>query len=52
MKASLASINFQALGILIDHHPDPKAALTAMGISETIQDALIVHLSSQDSGST
>ncbi|RUS70000.1 hypothetical protein EGW08_022236 [Elysia chlorotica] len=38
----------QALSMLIDHHPNPKEALTSMGISEPIQEALIVHLNSQD----
>ncbi|GFR90008.1 Egl nine-like protein 1 [Elysia marginata] len=47
---ALTSGELQALSFLIDHHPNPKEALTAMGISEAIQDALVVHLSSQDPG--
>ncbi|GFO32264.1 Egl nine [Plakobranchus ocellatus] len=45
---ALSTGELQALSLLIDHHPDPKQALTSMGISDAIQDALIIHLSSQD----
>ncbi|KAK3787239.1 hypothetical protein RRG08_055962 [Elysia crispata] len=45
---SLIPGELQALSMLIDHHPNPKEALTSIGISEDVQEALIVHLNSQD----
>ncbi|XP_059148010.1 uncharacterized protein LOC131935563 [Physella acuta] len=47
---SLAPQELEAISFLLEHHPNPSEALTSMGISDTIQQALRRYFSSLHSG--